>query len=127
MREWLIAQATRLATAAGAELVVEPFPSLDPTDKALLPVAEGLQTRANEAGIRLIALHRAGSTLHVLLDDSDADEPLSPGALQSAVRQISWDRLGQVWDTELHALDLPTPNPAVPMQADLPSVGRPAA
>jgi ribosome biogenesis SPOUT family RNA methylase Rps3 len=104
MREWLIARAARLAKAAGAELVVEA------TDPELTLVANDLQTRAEAAGIQLLDLYLEGTHLHVLLDDSAADEPLSPGALQSAVRQISWQRLGQVWDAHLYtpAVEAPT-------------------
>lgn len=111
MREWLIARAARLATAAGAELVVEPTPYLDPTDKDLNIIANALQTRAAETGIHLLALHREAQTLHVLLDDEAAEEPLSPGALQSTVRQLTWQLLGQVWDAHLHT---PLPQPTHP-------------
>lgn len=113
MREWLVARAARLATAAGAELVVEPFPIYDPTDKDLLPVANALQTRAQAAGITLLALHREGDTLHVLLDDQNADEPLTQGALQSTVRHLAWQLLGQTWGAQLHT----PPHPATPAHA----------
>ncbi|HLO01815.1 MAG TPA: hypothetical protein VK191_01745 [Symbiobacteriaceae bacterium] len=132
MQEWLIARAARLATAAGAQLVVEPSsaghppaplnslwlggcpaPIYDPTDTHLKTIANALQTRAQAAGITLLALHREANTLHVLLDDGDADEPLTPNALQSTIRQLAWQLLGQVWDAILHT----PPHPATPAHA----------
>jgi hypothetical protein len=109
MQEWLMARAARLAGVAGAELVVMAAPVLDETDRDLLLVGQDLVARAEAVGVQLLALHREGARLHVLLDDSSAEEVLSPGALQSAVRQISWHRLGQVWDAVLHQALVPGP------------------
>jgi hypothetical protein len=121
MQEWLMARAARLAVAAGAELVVMAAPVLDETDRDLVLVGHDLLARAEAAGVQVLALHREGARLHVLLDDSRAEEPLSPGALQSAIRQISWHRLGQVWDAVLHAVIIQAPYPAAPVQAPTPS------
>jgi hypothetical protein len=81
MREWLVARAARLAEAAGAELVVKPTPIFDPTDRDLIPIAKALQDRAQAAAIQLLALHREGATLHVLLPGQQAPTPAqSPAA-----------------------------------------------
>jgi hypothetical protein len=102
MQEWMVARSGVLATAGGAELIVTAGPVLNPQDQELRLLAEALGERAAAASIRLTALWREEDRLHVVLDDEQADEPLTPGALDRTVRQIAWQLFGRVWEAVLH-------------------------
>jgi hypothetical protein len=123
MQEWMVAKAGVLATAGGAELIVAAGPVLDPTDSELRLLAEALGKQAVAASIRLTALWREGDRLHVVLDDTQADEPLTQGALDRTVRQIAWQLFGRVWEAIFHEAAEQTP----PRSIEIPSLPGAAA
>jgi hypothetical protein len=89
------------ALESGAELIIRPGVAHDTTDAPLRVVVAALLERLEGTGALLVAAERAGSTLVVSIDETEADEPLCPAAVTRVVRRLSYDLLGETWEAEL--------------------------
>ncbi len=113
MENTLTTAARSFALENGARCIIKAGVSYDTADSALRTMAEALLERVRGTGIDLLALHLDGDTLVASVDDSEAEEPLSPLAFHQVVRKLSYELLGQVWNGRL------APEPTAPVAAEM--------